>query len=301
MRLLFPADPFDGRAADEVWQPEVNAAGEAGMPVSLLDYEALFQDGSAARAVRHVAPGAGEEPAVLRGWMVRAEEYGRLYAALEARGLRLINTPSAYVHCHHLPASYEVIRPCTPRTVWLPVSTLPSLAEMAELLQPFGERAVVLKDYVKSRKHEWAEACFIPSAADTAAVERVVRRFLELQGADLAGGLVFREFVEFEPLGVHPQSGMPLTREYRVFFLDGVPLATAPYWEAAGYGDAAPPVEQFAEVARRVRSRFFTMDLARGVDGKWWIVELGDGQVAGLPQALDPAAFYAALRQRLGF
>ena len=68
----------------------------------------------------------------------------------------------------------------------------------------------MLKDFVKSRKHEWAEACFIPSASDRASVERVVRRFLELQDDDLSEGLVFREFVEFEPLGRHPKSGMPL-------------------------------------------------------------------------------------------
>ncbi|MEO7074485.1 MAG: ATP-grasp domain-containing protein, partial [Ktedonobacterales bacterium] len=40
-------------------------------------------------------------------------------------------------------------------------------------LQPFGDTPLILKDYVKSRKHEWAEACYIPSAADRQAVERV--------------------------------------------------------------------------------------------------------------------------------
>ena len=92
------------------------------------------------------------------------------------------------------------------------------------LLRPFGSAAVVVKDFVKSRKHEWAEACFIPSASDRAAVERVVRRFLELQGDDLSEGLVFREFADFEPLGRHPKSGMPLTKEFRLFFLDRQPL-----------------------------------------------------------------------------
>ncbi len=31
------------------------------------------------------------------------------------------------------------------------------------------------------------------------------------------------------------------------------------------------------------------------VDGSWMIVELGDAQVAGLPERLDATAFYAAL------
>ncbi len=71
-------------------------------------------------------------------------------------------------------------------------------------------------DIVKSRKHEWDEACFIPAADDKSAVEQVVSRFVELQGDDLAGGLAFREFVELDPVGRHPRSGLRLGREYRL-------------------------------------------------------------------------------------
>ena len=164
-----------------------------------------------------------------------------------------------------------------------------------EALAPFGDAPVVVKDFVKSRKHEWAEACFIPSAADREAVERVVGRFLELQGEDLAEGLVFREYVEFEPVGVHPRSGMPLTEEYRIFWLDGVPVFWSPYWDEGDYRGSEPPIERFAGVAAAVRSRFFTMDVARRRDGDWMIVELGDGQVSGLPRESDADRFYAAL------
>ena len=147
-----------------------------------------------------------------------------------------------------------------------------------------------MKDFVKSRKHEWAEACFIPSAADREAVGRVVGRFLELQGEDLAEGLVFREFVEFEPIGVHPRSGMPITEEYRIFWLDGRPISWSPYWEAGGYSGCEPPIEWFAGVAAAVGSRLFTMDVARVRDGGWTIVELGDGQVSGLAKESDAEA-----------
>jgi hypothetical protein len=156
---------------------------------------------------------------------------------------------------------------------------------------------VIVKDFVKSRKHEWAEACFIPSAADRAAVGRVVGRFLELQGDDLNEGLVFRQYVEFQPIGVHPKSGMPLTDEYRSFWLDGVPVFWAPYWDEAVYDVAEPPLDTLAGVAASVRSRFFSMDVARRRDGGWMIVELGDGQVSGLPRESDADRFYEALRR----
>jgi hypothetical protein len=169
---------------------------------------------------------------------------------------------------------------------------------ITEALAPFGDGPVIVKDFVKSRKHEWAEACYVPSAADREAVSRVVARFLELQGEEFAEGLVFREFVEFEPVGTHPRSGMPLTEEYRVFWLDGSPIFWSPYWAEGQYRVSEPPIERFTGVAAGVRGRFFTMDLARRRDGGWMIVELGDGQVSGLPRESDAGRFYEALCER---
>ena len=131
-------------------------------------------------------------------------------------------------------------------------------------------------------------------------VEAVVSRFLELQGDDLAQGLVFREYVTFVPLATHSRSGMPLTREYRIFWLDGEPLLTAPYWDEGDYAGSEPPRATFRPVAAEIASRFFTMDVAqRAEDDAWQIVELGDGQVAGIPERTDVIQFYEALAQHL--
>ncbi len=61
------------------------------------------------------------------------------------------------------------------------------------------------------------------------------------------------------------------------------------------------PHDLFSDVARQVESRFFTMDVAQTVSGEWMIVELGDGQVAGLPSRADVIKFYRELIQRCGF
>jgi hypothetical protein len=298
MLVLFCADPLRPRLPDDAYAAEAAAAEAAGFEHALIDFEALVHDGDVERAVRRVL--VREALAVYRGWMMRPEHYARLYEALLARGVHLLNDPAAYRHCHYLPESYAAIAEHTPRTVWLP--TVPGvdtdMDRVMNLLRPFGDAPALVKDYVKSRKHEWAEACYIPSAADRLAVERIVRRFLELQAEDLAGGLVFREFVELEPLGTHPKSRMPLAREYRTFFFDGAPLYAVEYWETGDYGGEPPPVDVFAEVARRVASRFFTMDVAVGKSGDWLIVELADAQVAGLPERADSTAFYRALADR---
>jgi len=299
MIVLYPLDPLDRHRPDDAYATEAAVAERLGIPWALIDHDAVVQ-GEAGRAVRQVPSRDSQTTAVYRGWMMTADQYGLFYQALAARGVRLVNTPDAYRHCHHLPESYPVIEGHTPRSVWLPVAGEIDRDEVMDLLRPFGDAPLVIKDYVKSQKHAWAEACFIPSASDRPAVERVVRRFLELQGPDLAGGLVFREFVELEPVGRHPRSGMPLTLEYRLFCLDGRPLLCAKYWEEGDYRGEGPPVERFTALAAKVRSRFFTMDVAKRRGDDWLVVELGDGQVAGTPEEANIEAFYSGLADGLG-
>lgn len=291
LRVLFCAHPFERAGVDPDFAAEARACAGRGFAQALLRIDPLLQAGDAAAATRGV-PGREPGPALYRGWMMSPERYQALHAALAARGDLLLNPPAAYRHCHWLPESYPAIAPWTPASAWVPAPEL-SMDRVLALARAFGPRPLVVKDYVKSRKHEWAEACFIPDGTDAAAVEGVVRRFLELTGDELQGGVVLREFVELERVGAHPRSGMPLAREWRVFWLDGRPALVAPYWPEVG--GAPPPVDAFREAASRVESRFFTMDLARRTTGEWVIVELGDGQVAGVPEGCDPAALYAGI------
>lgn len=293
--ILFCSDPSHSRRVDLAYDAERLAVEAVGGAWSVFSFEALVEGRDEEETLRRFQ--AQGPLALYRGWMLTPERYGRLAGWLEARGVRLINTVEQYRHCHHLPESYPLIESMTPRSVWLaPGEQDP--AQVSAALARFGDGPVLVKDYVKSRKHEWAEACFIPRASDTAAAWKVVSRFLELQGEDLAGGLVFREFVRFAPLAVHSRSGMPLTREYRLFFLDAECLALAPYWEEGEYTEAPPPLEPFAACAQAIRSRFFTMDVAQLEDGRWLVVELGDAQVAGLPERLPAQDFHAALARR---
>jgi hypothetical protein len=253
--------------------------------------------GDPVRATRRVPIASGNELAIYRGWMLKPAQYAQLFDALAAKSVRPINDAVAYRHCHHLPESYAKIAGHTPKSVWMRIEGELSIDGVMELLTPFGSSPIIVKDFVKSRKHEWREACFIPCASDRTEVERVVCRFLELQDDDLNEGLVFREFVEFEPLTSHNRSGMPLTKEFRLFCLDGELLFWSQYWDQGEYGEIQPPLGQFTEVARTIKSRFYSMDVAKRRDGDWMIVELGDGQVAGLPEHADIDGFYRSLAE----
>lgn len=296
--ILFCADPLEPRQPDQAFSAEAETAERLCIERALIDIDALIYEKDAASAVRRVAPRAEEATAVYRGWMLKPAAYAALYDALAVKKVRLINDPTAYRHCHHLPESYAAIEGRTPQSVWTKFDGELQIDQIMALLRPFGSAPLVLKDFVKSRKHEWHEACFIPSASDADAVERIVRRFLELQEEDLNEGLVFREFVEFEPLAVHSKSGMPLTKEFRVFFLDQQPVFWTEYWAEGEYGGATPPIDPFREMAARIASRFFTMDIAKRRNGEWMIVELGDAQVAGLPENADTEKFYRAINER---
>ena len=189
MLLLYCSDPLRRSQPDPAYAAEVDAADRLGLSRALVDFEALVDESNPARVVRAVPVQPEPVLGLYRGWMLRPEHYTSLYRALLERSVRLINDPEAYVHCHYLPESYERIAQWTPRTVWLPVSpgsSIPSRETLRMLLAPFDTSPFIVKDYVKSRKHEWLAACYIPSAADMDGVETVVRRFLELQADDVA-------------------------------------------------------------------------------------------------------------------
>ena len=297
MKVLFCADPLQSRRVDAAYQDEHEAALGAGADISLVNFEALAYENDPAGAVARVPAADAPTLGVYRGWMLTVEQYRQLFGVLQERGIVLINTLEQYAHCHWLPLCYAGIAAHTPKTVWTTVADF-ATENLAALLEPFGDGPIIVKDYVKSRKHEWTEACFIPSAADTGAAARVAGTFLRRQGGDLAGGLVFRGFAEFEPLAAHPQSGMPLTREFRLLFLDGDVLSASRYWKTGDYAGEMPPLEKFTAIARTIPSRFFTMDVAKLKNGGWMIVELGDAQVAELPPDTDVRTFHAGLRRR---
>ncbi len=84
-----------------------------------------------------------------------------------------------------------------------------------------------------------------------------------------------------------------------MFVLDGKIVHWFNYWEKGNYENMVPPLELFADRAKHIKSRFFTMDIAQAETDEWLVVELGDGQVAGLPENASAQAFYEDLIESL--
>ncbi|WP_371497142.1 ATP-grasp domain-containing protein [Kitasatospora sp. NBC_00374] len=284
--ILFPADPLAPRRPDPHYVQEARQVRELGGESVLVDHDALLA-GDAERAVGRVPVGQG--PLWYRGWMMPVAAYTALGEALAARGCSLLTTPAGYADAHQLPGWYEVFDGVTPESTWIPGGAPDgsALAAAAELLG--GSGPAVVKDYVKSRKHEWAEACFVPDLADPAGLARVVARFVELQGEYLAGGVVLRRYEEF----VRDEAGR--TVEARVWWMDGEPVLVGPHPDVPEL-DPAPDLSQVQPLVRRLGCRFITTDLALRADGGGWrVVEVGDGQVSELPKGVRSGSLLTSL------
>ncbi|MFI9723131.1 ATP-grasp domain-containing protein [Streptomyces sp. NPDC052396] len=281
--VIFCRDPLNSRRADGHFAEEARAARQAGLRVALLDHDALLA-GRAAAAVSAVPPDAGA--AWYRGWMVPAGRYAELAGALAALGVSLLTSPESYRRAHELPGWYGTFAELTPRSVWLPAEpgTAPAGGTLAAAAAGLGAGPAIVKDYVKSRKHEWDTACYVPSLSDTARLSAVVGRFVELQEEFLTGGVVIRAFERFRPSG-----------EARVWWVDGVPVLTTAHPDSPGLLPAEPSLAEVGRAVAALGCRFVTTDLALREDGAWRVVEVGDGQVSDLPRGVDPGALLGAL------
>ncbi len=292
MKVIFCDSVVDHKTVDPDYLTEWETCKTVGASASLISYEDLTA-GNALRAIRFVTESETIEQGVYRGWMLTPEHYMDLYEALLSRNIRLINSPEEYKHCHYLPESYSIVSEVTPKSVW--TENVSDEAGLKVMIETFNGSPVIVKDYVKSEKHNWEEACYIPDTSNWNSVKKVLDRFIELRGNYLNKGVVFRKFEKLKFLTNHSKSEMPLTKEFRVFFKNGTPIMTFNYWEEGDYGDTKPVLSQFLTVASNIKSNFFTMDIAQKENGEWIIMELGDGQVAGIPDESLSVEFYKAM------
>lgn len=279
MDIIFCSNPLEPKRVDDDWLFEFNACARHGIQTHLLNYDELAQS-NLPKAFKGIKNPGVTQRCIYRGWMMPVKMYELFYESMLASNLVLINTPDEYKECYYFPPAYPIIESCTPRTVITNVNYKPDRTELSKMLKPFGANPIIVKDYVKSQKHYWNEACFIPNASDIEHAQGVVNKFLDLQGEALQGGLIFREYVQLEKIGNHSKSNMPLTLEYRAFILNKKIVSVTRYWEDGTYLDHVVPIDLFKDIISDIESNFFTIDLAKKTNADWVIIELGDGQVA---------------------
>lgn len=288
MHLLMCSSPLDKRKPDDSYQEEYDAAKHL-TKVHLFD---IFNVDSLK------LPPAENQALIYHGWMMPPAYYKKFYNKCKEFGYNLINTPEQYKACHYFDGWYPALEGLTPQSTIVKISDLRTMAEEVSEFIRKNDCSVIIKDYVKSLKHNWHEACFIPKDASLVHLTKVISTFLSIKNElnDLQGNLVVRKFLDIKTVGNHPKSGMPLSKEFRTFVLDGELLSTFNYWAEGDYTGTRPTSSFIVEVARRVYehtgSKLFTVDVAQLQDGSWTCIEVGDGQVSAIPDQENKKEFF---------
>ena len=238
------------------------------------------------------------ETVIYRGWMMTPVEYENLYSILLLKNYRLINDSTEYRNCHYLPESLKYIENYSPKTIFQKIEDNNSIKILIENSKIFNGKAVIVKDYVKSEKYYWDTAFYIEDSNNCQKLSETINNLIELRGDYLNEGIVIREFVELNNVQKHSKCNMPLSEEYRLFFYKNELLCIFNYWEEIEYNMEKPDFKDFKIIGKNIKNNFFTMDIARNKNGKLIIIELGDGQVSGIPENEDKNILYQKIKER---
>jgi len=291
MEIIYPAFQDALREPDPSFQKEWEAAEELGLRWHVFDFEALIA-GNFQRAFRFLRPGAGQT-VLYRGWILKEAEYENLGRELQLRGYSLFTSTKAYANANYFPNYYEKIINLTPPAVWVAgVDFRQAWMKAKEL----GEPPYIIKDYVKSAKELWNEACYIPANASKSKFYDACRRLVKYRGDGFERGIVIRPYVPLRFLDDNPFGSQPIFEEYRLFFLNGSLFWTSAYDRVGG---DHTDFSKFLSLGDSIDSPFFTADIARTADGDLILIELGDGCVSSLPPSVLRIQFYKKLAELL--
>lgn len=161
----------------------------------------------------------------------------------------------------------------------------------------------IVKGRTNSRKSEWRSLMYAKDKADA------IRIQCELYKDPFIGpqGLVFRKYIPLKRLGQSPITGQPYVNEWRFFFYKDKLLAKSFYWTNANESDIlkAELSKEGIDLAFLVanilkeNTNFFAIDIAQKEDGDWIVVEVNDGQMAGLPMVEMADDLYSNLAKAL--
>lgn len=211
---------------------------------------------------------------------------------IDALGSRTINTYEQHCYVADLRNWYYDLGEITPRT-WFALDQIPN------------EGPFVLKGQTNSKKHQWNTHMFANTKREAAEVYYK----LAIDGHVGAQQIYIRQYVPLKKL-CDGLNGLPISEEYRFFILDGRVVSAGFYWsshteELEEQGIELSPwtsgAKQFVEKVIALvgnKCRFWVVDIARTVNDQWLVVELNDGQQAGLSD-IHPEEFYTRLKHRL--
>lgn len=290
--ILFPSEPFNHKEVDSSFKIEFEAANSIGFKTYLFDHDELTKK-NLLKTNLPIQDKEGDITLILRGWMLKEEEYTSLFGQLYGRGYALINKTSEYVNGHHLPASFDKISHLTSKTWWTNGDYKSDSKIDWKSVRNYLATDLIIKDYVKSEKSN-PDLFILPMTLTEEEFCIKVQEFVEARGKLFNKGIVLKQLVSLKRYGKN-------TNEWRFFYLNKkfVYLNLNVESEIELPRPGSKEFEIWHKVALTIDSNFFTIDVAEKEDGSWMILEIGDGQVSGLPIHGMPLSFFIRLKENL--
>lgn len=285
--ILFPGDYFSLNSPNDNFIAELDAVVACdGLDSLLFNYDEYIEG----------APLLLSKPAaecakllIYRGWMMKPEQYERLYGDLSDLGFDVLTDPLCYERMHCFPNAGEMFEGQTPRFRTYPAIDGRVNIDAEEVNGMFGR--FMVKDYVKSAKKTSFPTC-IETPVTQEELDGLIEEFVRLRGELFTGGIVLKDFVDLKRYG-------KATNEWREFrFLNGVRLALAR--NSSQPASCPKPPDDYVATRNIPVVPFYTVDYAELEDGSWTIIEAGDGGVSGLAAADSATRFYEKMADVLG-
>jgi len=177
--------------------------------------------------------------------------------------------------------------------------------EIVKAADIYGYPVFVRTDQA-SGKHDWEKTCFVPSKEKLFSHIYNILEFNEC--ADIFGlpyeAIVIREYIPLESSFKAFNGNMPVSKERRYFVKDGQVTCHHPYWPEEAIEEAhsirhnplpdnwrellrelntetEEEIRLLSDYARKIGERlsgYWSVDFAKGKDGKWYFIDAALGQ-----------------------
>ena len=186
--------------------------------------------------------------AVHRGWMLSEIEYDEYLQFCEKNNLKPVTSKEDYYFAHHIDKWYESLKEFTPDTLFFK-----DVNDLKERMSQIKFDKFFIKDSVHSLTTTRG------SAANN--LDEIIEILSEMEKTKgIEGKIAVREFIDFEK------------DEERYFSVKG---------KVFSRDDNIPEIVK--NIASKMKNMsFISIDIAKDLQGKEWLVEIGDGQVSDL-------------------
>jgi hypothetical protein len=205
--------------------------------------------------------------------------YDEVEKGLALQGSKLINSFRQHNYIANFSYYYD-IEDYTPHT-WFRLQDVPKGG-------PY-----VVKGVTTSKKHQWDQMMFAPAREDA------IRIAVDLKNDYYIGSqdIIVRQYVPLVRLGTGTHN-MPFTNEWRFFMYKNQILSYGFYWSECDIkGNIDEKAFDLVDIVASLvagHTNFYTLDIGQKDDGEWTVIEMNDGQMAGLSMN-DPETVYRKL------